>query len=155
MLSSSISPKCTSHLGIGLEIASESTGDEDTGPKRTEYAALGIPEYWRFDDTGSHHGERLAGDRLAGDRYQPIPIEVLPGDRHRGYSSALDLILEWHDGNLNWIDPATGQHIVTMEQEREARLSERQARLAAEDRVRELERRLEPGSTEPGEAAEP
>ena len=35
-----------------LEIASRSTGAEDTGPKRHDYAALGIVEYWRFDETG-------------------------------------------------------------------------------------------------------
>ena len=128
-----------------LEIASESTATEDTGPKRVEYAALGIPEYWRFDHTGAHHGAKLAGDRLADNRYQSIPIEELPGNRHRGYSPALNLTLEWHDGNLNWIDPDTGQPILTREQDRQNHLSERQARLAAEARVRELEHRLEPG----------
>ena len=125
-----------------LEIASQSTGDVDTGPKRAEYAALGIPEYWRFDHTGEYHRTRLAGDRLAGDRYQPIAINALPDGRLRGHSMVLDLILEWREGDLNWIDPATGQHVATMEQEREARLAEREARLAAEARVRELEQRL-------------
>ena len=32
--------------------------------KRAAYAGLGIPEYWRFDETGDFHGTRLAGDRL-------------------------------------------------------------------------------------------
>ena len=118
-----------------MEIASESTGTVDTGPKRVEYAALGIPEYWRFDDTGKHHGSKLAGDRLAGDRYEPIDINVLPDGRHQGYSTVLDLVLEWHNGDLNWIDPATGEYIATMEQEREGRLQ-------AEARIRELEQRL-------------
>ena len=49
-----------------LEIASESTGKVDTGRKRRDYANMGIPEYWRFDETGDHHGTRLAGDRLVG-----------------------------------------------------------------------------------------
>ena len=51
-----------------LEVASESTGATDTGAKRQDYAALGISEYWRFDETGQHHGVRLAGDQLVGDR---------------------------------------------------------------------------------------
>ena len=132
-----------------MEIASESTGAVDTGPKRVEYAALGIPEYWRFDDTGKHHGTRLAGDRLTGDRYEPINIKVLPDGRHQGYSTVLDLILEWRDGDLNWIDAAKGEYIATMEQEREDRMAaeaqaehEREGRLQAEGRIRELEQRL-------------
>ena len=31
-----------------MEVASPSTAENDTGVKRDEYAALGIPEYWRF-----------------------------------------------------------------------------------------------------------
>ena len=132
-----------------MEIASETTGHEDTGPKRDEYAALGIPEYWRFDESGSHHQTKLAGDQLAGNRYEPIDINVLPDGRHQGYSTVLNLILEWNDGDLNWIDPATGEQIATMEQERQGRLAaearaeeEQEARLAAEARIRELEAEL-------------
>ena len=44
----------------------------DVRDKPADYAALGIPEYWRFDETGESHGTRLAGDRLVGDRYEPI-----------------------------------------------------------------------------------
>ena len=118
-----------------MEIASESTGHEDTGPKREAYAALGIPEYWRFDSTGDHHGVKLDGDRLSGGSYEPIDIRILPDGRHHGYSTVLDLILEWHAGNLNWIHPATGEYIATMRQEREGRLR-------AEARARELEEEL-------------
>ena len=42
-----------------LEIASPHTGHIDVGAKRDDYAALGIPEYWRFDETGEYHGARL------------------------------------------------------------------------------------------------
>ncbi len=144
-----------------MEIASESTAAVDTGPKRVEYAALGIPEYWRFDDTGKHHGSKLAGDRLAGDRYEPIDIGVLPDGRLQGYSTVLDLMLEWHDGDLNWIDPATAEYIATMEQEREGRLAaeaqteyERKARLQAEARIQELEQRLGIADGEADEAGQ-
>ena len=51
-------------LDFVLEIASRSTGRQDVVEKRTAYAGLGIPEYWRFDETGEFHGTRLAGDRL-------------------------------------------------------------------------------------------
>ena len=92
-----------------LEVASESTGATDTGAKRQDYAALGISEYWRFDETGQHHGVRLAGDQLVGDRYRPITIEQLPDGTLQGYSPALNLFLHWQDGQLLWIDPATQQ----------------------------------------------
>ena len=55
-----------------LKVASESTGEEDYTSKRDNYAALGIPEYWRFDPSGGrHHGAPLAGDRLVGGHISP------------------------------------------------------------------------------------
>ena len=146
-----------------MEIASESTAEVDTGPKRDDYAALGIPEYWRFDSSGEYYKTTLAGDRLAGDRYEPIEITVLQDGRHQGYSRMLNLILEWNDGDLNWINPDSPRPITTMEQERQGRLAaearteeeregrraaearakeERESRLAAEARTSELEEEL-------------
>ena len=129
-----------------MEVASPSTAEVDTGDKRRDYAALGIPEYWRFDETGNDHGDRLAGDRLEGDAYQPMPIdEVAPGVV-QGYSPVLNLIIRWDHGRLVWIDPATEAPILTYEDQEaradqaEARAdAEREARLRAEARVRELE----------------
>ena len=132
-----------------LEVASPSTAEVDTVQKRQEYAALGIREYWRFDHTGESHGARLAGDRLVGDHYEPIAIvEIAPGVL-QGESEALGLWLRWEDGELGWYDPATGEHIPTFDStqaelaaERTAINAEREARQAAEQRVRELEAEL-------------
>ena len=88
-----------------LEVASPSTADVDTGFKRLDYAALGIPEYWRFDETGEHHGARLAGDLLEGDAYRPVPLEELSQDVVQGYSPVLNIILRWDRGRLVWVDP--------------------------------------------------
>ena len=118
-----------------IEIASESTAEIDTGAKRDDYAALGISEYWRFDQTGQYHGAKLAGDRLVDRQYQPIPIEHLPDDILQGYSQVLNLNIRWDHGQLGWLDPQTGREIPTFEQERESRL-------AAEAQVRELEEEL-------------
>ena len=118
-----------------LEVASPSTAKIDTIDKRREYAELGIPEYWRFDHTGESHGALLAGDRLVGQRYEPIQLEELSDDVIQGRSEALGLILRWDQGQLAWIDPETGEHIPTFDGEREGRL-------AAEARVRELEEEL-------------
>ena len=98
-----------------LEVASESTAEADVGAKRDYYAELGIPEYWRFDETGEFHGTRLAGDRLVNGQYQPMMIEELPSGVLQGYSAALNLNLRWDNGQLVWHDPATGRRIVTLE----------------------------------------
>ena len=118
-----------------LEVASPSTADRDTGYKRVEYAAMGIREYWRFDDTGESHGTRLAGDRLVGAEYEPIPIVEVAPNILEGRSEAINLTLRWEDGELLWIDPATEQPIPGLE-------SERAARLEAESRICELEAEL-------------
>ena len=118
-----------------MEIASPSTGRIDAADKRDDYAALGIPEYWRFDETGEYHGTRLAGDQLSDGLYQPITIDELTDDVLQGYSAALNLHLRWERGQLGWYDPATGQHITRF-------ADERVARQRAEARVRELEEQL-------------
>ena len=126
-----------------LEIASPSTAAEDRDRKPADYAALGIPEYWRFNENPTRSSPGLAGDRLVNGEYQPIPIDVLPDGRLRGYSAALNLILEWQDGQFNLIDPQTEQHIATFESERERAEQERVARLRERDgRLRERDGRL-------------
>ncbi len=132
-----------------LEVASRGTWRRDRWAKREDYLAMGIPEYWRFDETGNYYGERLAGDILVEGEYQPIPIETLEEGVLQGYSSALGLYIRWEHEELGWHDPATGQHIPTFEQERQARqqaerehLRERQARQSAQARIRELEEEL-------------
>ena len=133
-----------------LEVASPSTAERDTGYKRVEYARMGIPEYWRFDDTGESHGVRLAGDRLVGTSYQPISIVEVSPDVLEGRSDLLNLTLRWQGGELYWIDPETDLPIPSLESEREARIeAEQQAQRAelqaerAEARARELDAELE------------
>ena len=118
-----------------LEVASRSTGDEDTGPKRRDYEALGVTEYWRFDETGEHYKTRLAGDRLEGGRYRPITIAEVDDGILEGYSAALNLYLRWEHGLLAWHDPSTGQHILTYDDQRDR--ADR-----AEAHARELEAEL-------------
>jgi hypothetical protein len=125
-----------------LEIASRSSGRIDVTDKRRDYAALDIGEYWRFDETGQHHGVRLAGERLVDGEYAAIDIEELPDGSLRGYSAALNLDLHWVGGELIFYDPATSRPIANLADEREARIAEQEARVAAEARVRELEEQL-------------
>ena len=118
-----------------MEVASASTADVDTGVKREDYAALGIPEYWRFDETGEHHQARLAGDILEGDSYRPALIEEVEPGVLQGYSPVLNLFVRWDQGRLVWVDPSTQQPILTYE-DQESRADE------AEARVRELEEEI-------------
>ena len=118
-----------------LEIASRHTWRVDLEVKPEFYAGLGVLEYWRFDETGDFHGTRLAGERLVEGRYEPIAIEELPGGELRGYSEVLRLYFCWRDDLLDWYDSQAEGYIPSLE-------SEREARQAAEARIRELEARL-------------
>ena len=64
--------------------------------------------------------------------------EIAPGVV-QGYSPVLDLIIRWDHGQLVWIDPATNAPILTYEDQRDRADAEREARIRAEARVRELE----------------
>ena len=108
-----------------LEIVSPSSRRADRVDKREDYAALGIPEYWRFDEAARRRENRLAGDRLVDGVYEPIAIEELPDGVLQGYSAELNLYLRWEQGQLRLHDPATGQHIATFESERVRADSER------------------------------
>ena len=141
-----------------LEVASPSTGREDYTGKRNDYAAFGIPEYWRFDPSGGlHHSAPLAGDRLVEGAYQPVEIQEMGLAHLHGHSDVLGLDLCWEDGRLRWWDPAARRYLMTFDEERDARIAaedladdaqaragrEQEGRTAAEARVRELEAELE------------
>ena len=155
-----------------LEIASVSTGFQDYTGKRTDYTAFGVPEYWRFDPSGGQfHDVHLAGDRLVDGEYQPIEIVQLDETHYYGRSDVLGLDLCWEEGLLRWWNPAKERYLSTFNEEADGRIAaesdrdaaqverdaergvrialesglddERRARLAAENRVRELEAELE------------
>ena len=103
-----------------LEIASESTGDIDTGRKRRIYADIGISEYWRFDPTGGdYHGEPLVGERLVDGIYQPIELNSEPDGVLKGYSEALRISICWHDGRPRFYSPTGGEYLPSTSEVRE------------------------------------
>ncbi len=141
-----------------LEIASIHTALNDYTTKRTDYAAFGIPEYWRFDNTnGDYYPAGLAGDRLVDGEYQPIPVHETDDGGYWGHSDALNLDICWESGQLHFYDPAARRYLRTHDDEAQARIaaekqrdaaeaqldSERRARIAAEAEHRALLRRLE------------
>ena len=134
-----------------LEIASTSTADQDLVNKRRDYAAFGIPEYWRFDPTGGQRYDTpVAGDHLVDGTYESVEIVEVGPEHFHGHSEVLNLEPCWDNGQLRWHDPAAQIHLLTFDEEREGRMvaearanAESEARIAAEARVRELEAELE------------
>ena len=124
-----------------LEVASESTGQNDTGPKRQSYANLGVAEYWRFDDTGGQHhrDQPLGGDILVDGAYQPVELRTDANEVIRGYSPILGLELCWDRGRLRFYDPATGQFLPDEKETADLAASEAIARAEAEARAAEAE----------------
>ncbi len=133
-----------------LEVASFSTALNDYTTKRNGYAVYGIPEYWRFDPTGGRrYPWPLAGDLLIEGEYRPITITQTDKDEHWGHSDALNLDICWEQGQLRWYDPDSKSYLPTHEDALDAiiaaeaqRDAEREARIAAEARVRQLEQEL-------------
>ena len=116
-----------------LEVASTNTAENDYTVKRVDYAAFGVPEYWRFDPTnGDRYETGLAGDRLVDGSYQPIEITQTGDTHYHGHSDILGLDICWEDTQLRWYDPVAQRYLLTFDETDDARQ-------AAEQRVRELE----------------
>ena len=131
-----------------LEIASETTAENDVTGKRDDYAAFGVPEYWLFDPSGGeYYGTSIAGNRLVEGAYQSIDIVKVDDSHSRGHSEVLGLDLCWEDGWLRWYDPAARRYLRTLDEEAEERIAaeeerdaERRGRLMIEEE-RDAERR--------------
>ena len=132
-----------------LEVLSPNNWRNDVYKKPPLYAAMGVGEYFLFD-AEDHIEPRLQGYELHGGSYRPLPSEVpLPGVRGIR-SKALGLYLchtePWPDGDhelgtagkLRWFDPASGQIVLTPDEQVAA--AERQVS-AAERRVSAAEQR--------------
>ena len=127
-----------------LEVASESTGVVDYTDKRRDYAACGIPEYWRFDPSGGFfHEVALAGDRLVDGEYEPIDIQVVGERTYRGYSEVLGLWVYWDERQLRWFDPKSEQFLRTHDEEYARAELEAYERQRAELRAESAETRAE------------
>ncbi len=126
-----------------IEIASYSTGSEDTGRKRGIYAEIGVSEYWRFDPTGGeYHGVEMAGERLVNGEYRPIELTDEPDGVLKGYSETLGLSLCWDDGEPRLYDRVAGLYLEDWQQTHANWQDERVARQAAEAEVRRLREQL-------------
>ena len=118
-----------------MEIASKSTKSNDLIGKRALYAELGIPEYWRYDQTGGDfYGDPLVGERLVNGEYQPLQMREDDDGRIWAHSDALNLALYWDAGELRYWDPIAEKWLLNYEEQHAALL-------AAEDRAEDAEDR--------------
>lgn len=126
-----------------MEVASETTARRDETLKREAYAAMGIPEYWRFDPTGGRrYSTHLAGDRLVAGVYVPITVHRTDDEHLWGHSDSLNLDLCWEEGDLRFWDPVARRYLHTFMEESAARREAEARAAAAEARVRQLEEEL-------------
>lgn len=126
-----------------LEIGSESTASNDTGPKRDLYADIGVSEYWRYDATGGDfYGEPLVGERLVDGEYRRLAMRAEGDGSIWGRSAILNLDLWWIDGDLRFWDPVAEQWLLNQEEEHDGRIAAEARAVSAEARVAQLEAEL-------------
>ncbi len=137
---------------FALEIASESTSQVDVNRKPGIYAAIGVPEFWRFDPSGGqYHGQPLWGGELVNGRYRELPQTRDPDGVLKVYSPLLEISLCWDDGWPRVYDPATETYdrnwraeqayAIAVRDQRDAARAERDAAVAENERLQEILRR--------------
>jgi Uma2 family endonuclease len=122
-----------------MEITSRRTRSQDQGPKRGTYAFLGVQEYVQYDPTSDYLRPPLRGLSLAGDNYELMPTTILPDGTLTLYSNVLGLELRLAHGVLRFVDPTSGQRLLSHREAEQARQEADRARQEAERARQEAE----------------
>ena len=139
-----------------LEVASPNTWHEDVERKPGIYAGLGVREYFLFDPMGEHFTPRLQGYRLLDGAYERLTAVESIDRTLTMRSEVLGLELRAKGEEMRFHDPATGETLLSHDEEHtarraaevradaaEVRADAAEARAgAAEARIAELESRL-------------
>ena len=118
-----------------LEVTSKSTRRNDQVTKHTLYESLGVAEYFLYDPKAEYLNPPLQGFGLRRGRYVPLEAVQLPGGAPALYSEVLGLSLHARGRALRLRDPATGEDLLTLEEESAAR-GEAEARAERESAAR-------------------
>ena len=127
-----------------LEVASESTAQNDLTYKRSLYARMGVPEYWRLDRHG-YYGEPLEGERLVDGEY--VRFELHTESNGDTWSRSEVLGVDFYHRLVDGIstfplkDSATGEWLGDLGEEQQARQAAEARAESAEERAAEAERR--------------
>ena len=131
---------------VVMEVASDSTKNNDLYDKRALYAELGIGEYWRLDETGGDlYGEPLVGEYLADGEYKRYELHRDEYGRIWSHSEALGLNLFW-DGELRWFaiyDPVADYEYLDPEDARQVIATERREREDAQRTIEDRDRTIQ------------
>ena len=132
-----------------LEITSNSTRSKDQGSKKGTYAFLGVTEYFCYDPTGDYLKPPLLGYRLQNGVYLPIAPKVATPETTVVASTTLGLELHVNGREFRFLNPISGQSLLSLVESEQARLEEQRLRIeeqglriVAESRIRELEAQL-------------
>ena len=133
-----------------LEVASDSTVEDDATVTKDLYEELGVQEYWMYDPQGNLLDPRLQGYGLVRREYEELPIRALASNGLAIRSEVLKLELRLEEGRLRLWDPAGLRYLLTQDEEKAAREAaedraeaETRKRQALEKRLAELEAALE------------
>ncbi|WP_392483025.1 Uma2 family endonuclease [Nostoc sp. C110] len=125
-----------------LEITSKTTRSKDQGAKKGIYAFLGVREYFQYDPTGDYLNPQLQGLQLVDGNYFPVVTNILPDGTVSLSSQVLGLELRLESGKLRFYNPATGQILLTHEEEAAARQAAEEARQQTEQKAQRLAAKL-------------
>ena len=130
---------------FALEVSSEQTAEDNLGRNMETYARIGISEYCVYDPIGGLHFPRLQLFRLPGEEDRVYEHVQSSADTHGSVavpSESLGLELRFEDDRLRLWDPVAQEYLLEYAEEHAGRLQERAARIATEQRVRDLESEL-------------
>ncbi|MEH2467934.1 Uma2 family endonuclease [Nostoc sp.] len=125
-----------------LDITSKTTRSKDQGAKKGIYAFLGVREYFQYDPTGDYLNPQLQGLHLVDGNYFPVATNTLPDGTVSLPSQVLGLELRLEAGKLRFYNLATGQTLLTHEEEASARQ-------AAEEKAQRLAAKLQELNVDP------
>ena len=122
-----------------LEVTSKSTRRNDRIAKHTLYESLGVAEYFLYDPKAEYLNPPLQGFGLRRGRYVPLEAMPSPDGAPVLYSEVLGLSLHARARALRLRDPATGEDLLTSEEESAARRAAEAENAELRARLRELE----------------
>lgn len=119
-----------------IEIVSDSSRLLDTATKRGGYEGLGVTEYFLFDPERNRPGPALWGFARKGGRFVPMKPQRLPSGEVRLTSRLLRHTLQSEGSRIRLRDARTGQAVLRLDEEVEARRREAEAHRREIERLR-------------------